>query len=150
MLTAMTDITRINQAQDNQELSLKILEILNESVALPDAINSILTAIKQETGFDAVGIRLRSGQNYPYFVQNGFSYDFLLTENTLTVRDEHGGICRDKDGKASLECTCGLVISGKADLTNPLFTPGGRLFVKSKYGEGTRFTFTLPLKRNET
>lgn len=125
VLTALTDITRIRQAQRNQDLSAHILGILNESVALPDAINNILTAIKQETGFDAVGIRLRSGQDYPYFVQNGFSYDFLLTENTLTVRDPHGGICRDKNGKASLECTCGLVISGQTDLTNPLFTPGG-------------------------
>jgi PAS domain S-box-containing protein len=119
------DITDRKQAQRNQELSGQILGILNESVALPDAINSILTAIKQETGFDAVGIRLRNGEDFPYFVQNGFSYDFLLTENTLTVRDKDGGICRDTNGKASLECTCGLVLSGKADLTNPLFTPGG-------------------------
>jgi PAS domain S-box-containing protein len=119
------DITDRKQAQRNQELSAQILGILNESVALPDAINSILTAIKQETGFDAVGIRLRNGEDFPYFVQNGFSYDFLLTENTLTVRDKDGGICRDTNGKASLECTCGLVLSGQADLTNPLFTPGG-------------------------
>jgi hypothetical protein len=43
--------------------------------------------IKRETGFDAVGIRLRSGNDFPYFVQNGFSHDFLLTENTLIARN---------------------------------------------------------------
>jgi hypothetical protein len=72
-----------------------------------------------------VGIRLRSGDDYPYFAQNGFSQDFLLTENTLVARDASGGICRDKNGNISLECTCGLVISGQTDPTNPLFTKGG-------------------------
>jgi hypothetical protein len=150
--TAMTDITRVTQAQHNQNLSMNILGILSESVALPDAINSILTAIQRETGFDAVGIRLRSGDDFPCFVQNGFSNDFLLTENTLTVRDQHGGVCRDKDGKPFLECTCGLVISGKTDPTNPLFTPGGKRLdkqlppsVRPSCSPGPKTSSTQPL-----
>ena len=50
---------------------------------------------------------------------------FLLTENTLIARDKNGGPCRDKNGNISLECTCGLVISGQTDPANPLFTKGG-------------------------
>jgi hypothetical protein len=112
-------------AERREHLASEILGILNDPPSLADTIKYILTVIKKESGFDAVGIRLRSGDDFPYFVQNGFSQDFLLTENTLIARDENGGPCRDKNGDISLECTCGLVISGKTDPTNPLFTKDG-------------------------
>jgi len=100
---------------------------MNESLPLADTINSILTAIKRKTRFEAVGIRLRSGDDFPYFVQDGFSDDFIRTENTLIVR----GLCKDEKGNVSLECTCGLVISGQTDPTNPLFTQGGSFWINN-------------------
>jgi PAS domain S-box-containing protein len=112
-------------AESHQHLAAEIMGILNDPSTLTTAINSILKAIKRETGFEAIGIRLRSGDDFPYFVQEGFSNDFLLKENSLTVRTKDGKLCRDENGSYSLECTCGLVISGKTDPTNPLFTPGG-------------------------
>jgi hypothetical protein len=108
------------QAERRQYLAAEILGILNDPPTLADAINCILTVIKRETGFDAVRIRLRSGYDFPYFVQEGFSNDFLITENTLTVRDHDGGFCSDENGNYRLECTCGLVISGQTDPTDPL------------------------------
>lgn len=119
------DLTERRQAEGRQKLAAEVLGILNEPLSLPDAIGRILNVIKQETGFYAVGIRLRKDEDFPYFIQNGFSKDFLLTENTIVERGPDGGICRGKDGRVSLECTCGLVISGKTDPSNPLFTPGG-------------------------
>ena len=114
-----------DRAERRQYLAAEILGILNDPATLTDSINHILAAIKRETGFSAVGIRLRSGDDFPYFVQNGFSHDFLLTENTLIARDTSGGPCKDENGNISLECTCGLVISGQTDPTNPLFTEAG-------------------------
>ena len=119
------DITERKQSERRQSLSAEILGILNLSHTLADAANSILTAIKRETGLDAVGIRLQRGDDYPYFAQNGFSDDFLRTENTLTTCARDGGLCRDDNGNYSLECTCGLVISGTFDPANPLFSAGG-------------------------
>ena len=55
-----------------------------------------------------------------HFKHDGFSEDFLRTENTLIARDKNGGICRDENGDISLECMCGLVISGRTDPENPL------------------------------
>jgi hypothetical protein len=106
-------------------LSVEIMGILNDPPSVADAIKCILTAIKQKTGFDAVGIRLKSGDDFPYFVQDGFSGDFLLTENTLLASAKGGGGCKDENGNYCLECTCGMVISGKTDPANPLFTPQG-------------------------
>jgi PAS domain S-box-containing protein len=120
-----TDITERKRAERYQNLSAQILGILNEPLGVADVVKQILAAIKRETGLDAVGIRLRSGDDFPYFVQNGFSDEFLLTENTLIARDKNGAPCRDENGKISLECTCGLVISGQTDPANPLFTEGG-------------------------
>jgi hypothetical protein len=113
------------QAELFRGLATKILCILNNPSPLADAIGPILAAIKQETGFDAVGIRLRNGDDFPYFVQNGFSHDFLIAENSLIARNSSGGPCRDASGNISLECTCGLVLSGKADPSHPLFTEAG-------------------------
>jgi PAS domain S-box-containing protein len=119
------NITERKRAERFQSLSAEILRTLNEPLGIADVVNQILAAIKRETGVDAVGIRLRSGDDFPYFVQSGFSHDFLLTENTLIARDKNGGPCRDQNGKISLECTCGLVLSGQTDPANPLFTEGG-------------------------
>ncbi|MBN1568361.1 MAG: GAF domain-containing protein [Acidobacteria bacterium] len=119
------------QNQRYQKLAARILEILNNPSTLSDSISPILEIIKQETAFDAVGIRLRSGDDFPYFVQNGFSHDFLLTENTLIVRDADGSPCRDETGKINLECTCGMVISGNTDPANPLCTEGGSVWTNN-------------------
>jgi hypothetical protein len=105
------------------KLSVEILGILNDPPSVVGAIDCILAAIKRVTGFDAVGIRLKSGDDFPYFVQDGFSKDFLLSENSLIQRGDGG--CRDENGNYCLECTCGLVISGKTDPANPLFTETG-------------------------
>ena len=108
-----------------ESLAISLLEILNSEEDIGTSIEQILQVIKHKTGFDAVGIRLRSGDDFPYYTQEGFSQDFLLSENTLVERDKHGSVCRNEDGTVSLECTCGVVLSGKTDPANPLFTEVG-------------------------
>ena len=71
---------RREQMERRHNLSYELLGILNSSAALPDMINAVILAIKRWTGFDAVGIRLQAGDDFPYFSQIGFSDDFLLTE----------------------------------------------------------------------
>lgn len=119
------DVTEWREAENRRLLAMEIMGIINEYLPLADTISRILTAIKSETGFAAVGIRLRNNEDFPYFAQNGFSLDFLLTENSLTVRNQDGGLYRETSGDDGLECICGLVISGRTDPASPLFTPGG-------------------------
>jgi len=127
------DITKRKQTEAYRDMGREILQILNEPGNLQNAIQCVLDTLKKRTGFDAVGIRLQEGDDYPYFAQNGFPVDFLLTENSLVERNEDGGVCRDKDGNICLECTCGLVISGKTDPANPLFTPGGSSWTNNSF-----------------
>ena len=113
------------QAESYREMGREVLQILGEPGEFSDCIRRIISVMKREIGLDAIGIRLQDGEDFPYIVQEGFSEGFLRTENSLIARTPEGGICRDQDGKACLECTCGLVISGKAAPANAIFTSGG-------------------------
>ena len=119
------DITERKIMEKYQQLSAEVLGILNDPLALFDAINLIHAVIKNETGFDAVGIRLRNGDDFPYFVQSGFTDGFLHSENTLLVCDKEGSLCTDQHGKPTLACLCGQVLMGRTDLRDPLFTANG-------------------------
>jgi len=123
--TALVDITERKRAEEYRKMNEEVLRILNGPGDLQDAIQRVLAALNTLTRCDAIGMRLQDGEDFPYFAQEGFSEDFLLTENTLIERAADGGVCRNNDGSMRLECTCGLVISGKTDPANPLFTKGG-------------------------
>ena len=132
-LWIVRDITARKAAENYKELGREILQVLNEPGDLEDSIGRVVAALKTRTGCDVAGIRLQDGDDFPYLLQEGFSPDFLLTENSLVERTVDGGLCRDKDGNVSLECTCGLVISGKTDPGNPLFTPGGSAWTNDSF-----------------
>ena len=109
------DITARKLAEAFREIGREVLQILNEPGDLKDSMARTLSTLKVRTGFDAVGIRLQEGEDFPFFVQQGFSEDFLLTENTLIKRTEDFGPCRGKERNVCPEGICGLVISGKTD-----------------------------------
>ncbi len=121
----MTNITDQKQAEACRAISSDVLRIFLETGDLQTSLQRILATLKTQTGFEAVGIRLQQGDDFPYFVQEGFPERFLRTENSLLERTAEGGICRDAKGNACLECTCGLVLGGRTDPANPLFTKGG-------------------------
>ena len=112
-------------AVDYQALILDALVILNSHDDLHDSMQETLTALKVRLGIDAVGLRMQDGEDFPYFYQLGFSEAFLQTENSLVSKGLDGVVCRDCSGNVCLECGCGLVISGKTDPANVLFTRGG-------------------------
>jgi len=127
------DVTELRRGELLTEMSRDVLQLLNAGGALRETIQQVIALLKERTGCDAVGIRLQAGDDFPYFVQRGFPIDFLMTENTLLERSADGGVCRDANGNVSLECTCGLVLSGKTDPANPLFTPGGSCWTNDAY-----------------
>ena len=129
----LQDITVKKQVDAYADMGREVAQTLLAPLSRHDSMQRVLEVLKTSTGFDAVGIRLQDGEDFPYFVQNGFSADFLLTENTLIERSADGGICRDTDGTVSLECTCGLVISGKTNPDNPLFTKGGSCWTNDSF-----------------
>jgi len=72
-----------------QILSNKILTVLNSDIGLKEMIENVIRHIQSETNYSAVGIRLKNGEDFPYFVQCGFPQNFLLIENSLISRKEN-------------------------------------------------------------
>ncbi len=128
---SLTDITARTQAADRQGLQARLLDMLNCADSPTDVIRRISGEIKRYTGFDAVGIRLRDGDDFPYYETSGFSHEFLQAERYLCTRDDQGEIVRDHQGNPYLECMCGNVICGRIDASRPFFTEGGSFWTNS-------------------
>ncbi|MEI6123378.1 MAG: PAS domain S-box protein [Bacteroidota bacterium] len=129
LLGIADDITEHKLIETYNEMGRSILEILNQPGDLEQTMQHIIAAMKKVTGFDAVGIRLQNGDDYPYHAQIGFPDNFIAPENSLKGTDKDGLVCLDANGKPRLECTCGLVISGNTPANHPLFTSGGSFWV---------------------
>ncbi len=126
------DVTERKRAEEFREMGRCALHILNEEGPLEDLLNRVVTEIKTRTGCDAVGIRLQSGEDFPYFAQQGFPADFLQTENTLTLREaDSAGRQQGQEAGINLACACGMVLSGRTDPTHPLFTRGGSFWTNN-------------------
>ncbi len=119
------DITERKGTEKYREIGYEILRLLNERGGLQSIFRRVAARLKAETGFDAVGLRLSVGEDFPYFAQEGFPPDFLRADNSLVAHAANGEVRRDQAGKACLECLCGMVISGRIDPNNPHFTRRG-------------------------
>ena len=87
-----------------------------------ELVHSAVNFFSQRSGFEAVGIRLKDGDDYPYFETCGFSEDFVKMENSLCVKDAVGQLICDSNGYQILECMCGNVIFGRFDSSQPFLT----------------------------
>jgi PAS domain S-box-containing protein len=122
LLGISEDITEQKQIEKQRNLSSELLGFLNSDNDLQNIMYNIAKAIQNTMQFSAVGIRIKDGKNFPYISQTGFSDNFLSTENSLIAIKQTDNKSINKKDKPFLECTCGLVISGK---TNSLLTDKG-------------------------
>jgi PAS domain S-box-containing protein len=119
------DITRRKIDEERAALSRDVLECLNRYDGEQDAIGEILQLVKDSTGIEAVGIRLRDGEDFPYYQTNGFGSAFVDAERSLCARDETGSLLRDAAGQVVLKCMCGNTVCGRTEPTLSYFTEGG-------------------------
>jgi PAS domain S-box-containing protein len=120
------------EAEVKQDLAADVLRVLNRgSGDMTELIREVLRLINESIGFDAVGLRLHQGEDYPYYEHRGFTKEFLFKENFLCSRSGDGNIVMDSNRQPVLECTCGLVLAGKTDPSNPIFTEGGSFWTNN-------------------
>jgi PAS domain S-box-containing protein len=145
------DITERKRMETWREMGMDVIRSLDVPGPQPEVIQRVVSILKNRTGFDAVGIRLQDGEDFPFFAQEGFSKDFLSTENSLLEFDSQNHLCRESDGKPHMGCTCGIVISGKTDPGRPYFTKGGSFWTNNMVGllDLPAETFSLLHSRNQ-
>ncbi|MHC4564971.1 MAG: MEDS domain-containing protein [Planctomycetota bacterium] len=131
MLGIVQDISEHKDREARHQLAGQILGSLTRKIVGTDLIGDVLKLIKQATGFDAVAIRRREQNDFPYFEVNGFPDDFVRAENHLCCRDEAGQLVCDAAGRPVVECMCGNVLLGRADPAYPFFTKGGSFWTNS-------------------
>lgn len=119
------DITKRKQAEEERATTVEFLRLVNKSQGTADLIRGATSYFQQRSGCDAVGIRLRQGNDYPYYEVLGFSKEFVMLENHLCTRDKAGQPLLDGTGNPVLECMCGNVICGRFNPSKPFFTARG-------------------------
>ena len=112
-------------ADNSRENERKLLKICHTATNINDLIRFLLQFFQDLTGCEAVGLRLRQGEDFPYYETRGFSESFTRAENFLCSRDSHGGLLRDNYGNPVLDCMCGNIICDRFDPAKPFFSPGG-------------------------
>ena len=113
------------------DITVRFLRLVNESTGTRDLIRAVTTFFQQVSGCDAVGVRLREEEDYPYFEARGFSPEFVQAESQLCLRDWAGEVKRDGQGLPVLDCMCGNVICGRFDPAKPFFTAQGSFWTNS-------------------
>ena len=122
---SVQDIDKRKRLEQEREVTIEFLRLVNASTETLDMIRAATDFFQEQSGCEAVGIRLREGDDYPYFETRGFSKEFVLAENNLCARDDSGEIFRDHHGDPVIECMCGNVICGRFDPSKPFFTAHG-------------------------
>ena len=116
-------------AEEEQRITIEFLRIVNTSNNVRELIAAIIGFVQECSGCDAVGIRLREGDDYPYYETRGFAREFVIVERSLCARDMSGCVLRRADGRPILECICGAVLEGNCDFTGAGLTPWGSFWI---------------------
>ena len=125
------DVTERLQLEPEREITIRLLGVLNRVGSLEEMLHDTTMLLAEWSGCDAVGIRMRDGNDFPYRATRGFPHEFVRVENSLCERDGAGQRVRDSDGNPALECLCGNVLCGRFDATKPFFTPRGSFWSNS-------------------
>lgn len=119
------DITERKRAELEKQTLVEFLQLVNSSTDTRDLIERVVRFLQRQSGCEAVGVRLREADDYPYFEAKGFPREFISLENNLCSRDAGGNPIRGSGGNPVLECMCGTVICGRFDPSKPFFTANG-------------------------
>ena len=121
----LSDISQRKIIEEQSEAERDLLRICHLATGTPELMSELVNYFKQTTGCEAVGVRLRQGEDFPYYETRGFPGKFVKAERSLCAKDIHGDLLRDSHGNPLLECMCGNIICGRFDPSKPFFTKHG-------------------------
>jgi PAS domain S-box-containing protein len=119
------DISERKKDEFEKVTTSELHDLINTSTDLHDLLRTLLKYMKKWSRCEAVGIRLKEEDDYPYFATSGFSEVFVRLEKNLCNYDSFGNAEKDENGKPIIECMCGNIISGKYDPSKSFFSSDG-------------------------
>ena len=124
-------ISELKRVELEREVTVNFLRLVNETAGTAELIRKSVLFFQKNASCDAVGLRLREGDDFPYYGTSGFPPDFVAAENHLCQRDLAGQLVRDSAGAPVIECMCGNVLCGRVDPSKPFFTAHGSFWTNS-------------------
>jgi PAS domain S-box-containing protein len=125
------DITEQKKLELERDTTIRVLRSINNTNGVPRLIEALVSVLHESFDVEAIGIRLREGEDYPYFDTRGFSDEFVGFERMVCAYDEHGQLLRNDEGNPILECICGMVIEGDYPSSARFFTKDGSFWTNS-------------------
>ncbi len=119
------DITYRKMAESERNITVELLSRVSVARTLDELLSDVVPLLRRWSGCEAVGVRLRKGDDFPYYETDGFSSNFVMLENSLCAVDAQGNLLRDKNGNPVMECMCGNILYGRFDPKLSFFTEGG-------------------------
>jgi signal transduction histidine kinase len=117
--------------EEERHVTAMLLGRIATEKDLQKLMSTATSLLRSWSGCSAVGVRLRDGDDFPYFETRGFPEEFIRAENSLCAVDENKKPVRDSLDRPVLECMCGNVLLGRFDPSNPFFTKGGSFWTNS-------------------
>ncbi len=121
----LSDISARKTQEEEHEQTARLIVLVNTPGDFRRRMAELTAHLQGWSGCEAVGIRLRDGDDYPYYETRGFPSRFVQLENHLCTYGADGSIQRDCKGDPVLECMCGNILCGRFDPTKPCFTVHG-------------------------
>ena len=112
-------------AEQAREATIELLRTCNKAGSLMDLMQDLMHYFQKLTGCEAIGVRLHDGADFPYYVTQGFSEEFVQADNSLCVYDQAGELIRDYAGHPAMDCMCGNILCNRFDPSKPFFTSHG-------------------------
>ena len=127
----MSDIFEQKFREDIGDLADLLVSQINSPDDLHQRMSNLTTSLQNWSACEAIGIRLKDGDDYPYYETRGFPSFFVQAESHLCVHGTNGEILRDSTGNSVLECMCGNILRGRFDISKPFFTANGSFWTNS-------------------
>ncbi len=125
LLAHSLDEIQLKEEELHREATVELLNICNRADTTRKLMEHLTIYFQQMVECHAVGIRLREGEDYPYFEYSGFSKEFIEEENSLRRCDATGELLRDAAGNPILDCFCGQVLTPPLGAKLPFVTSRG-------------------------
>ena len=90
ILSLVLDVTKRKRDEEERRMAEEFLRLANESRGKEDLVRAAVTFFQEKSGCEAVGIRLKEGDDYPYYETRGFPQEFVLMEDRLCAETARG------------------------------------------------------------
>ncbi len=117
------NISERKRSEVEREATIQCLRFINASGGKKELIQSAISFFHQLSACEAVGIRMKKDDQYPYFATIGFPEDFFAAAHDQCVSTTTVAKNLNMTGNPMIDCLC-----GDFDFTTTGFNPGSAFF----------------------